>query len=151
MYNAEKLQMEQNNLKAVFWLRQLGASICAPFKNAFEDISKRRRRIIVKNKIAHIVGIVVAIKKGILTTHRPIEDHAVQILDKSEKFAPHILDRDSCEIICAACLYIDHYLKEDISVGLRRRAQDNFLLFKKHGEIEISSDELRKKFSKWLS
>ncbi len=143
--------MEENNRKVVFSSRQLGASICAPFKNAFEFITKRRRRIIVKNKVAHIVGIIVVIKKGILTKHPPIKDHVESILNKCEKFSPHILDRDSCEIICAACLYIEHYLKEDIEVDLRKRALRNFSVFKKHGEIDISTDQLRKKFEKWLS
>ncbi len=118
--------------------------------NAFYGFVKKRRRVIVKNKVAHIIELILNIKKGVWKKHPPIEHHVVLILNQCERFSSKVLDRHSREIICAACVFIGECLKGDISSIVQSRARRIFDKFKIDDNYEITRDELKSKFAKWF-
>lgn len=121
------------------------------FRNAFHRFLIRRRRIIVKNKIAHIVDLMLKIKKGVWKKHPSLENHATLILDTCDILSPEGVDIQSREIICGASLFIGQCLQNEILPKTQQRAHCVFDRFRNYGGVEVSSGDLKEKFSKWFA
>lgn len=137
-------QGKEKNDSCLCWIRIV-------FKNTLDFFSKKKSRVIVRNKVAHIVELTLKIKKGVWKKHPPIEEHAQLILNTCEVLKPERIDVGSREIVCAAALYVGRCLKENISPETYRRAQHVFDRFKKYNGKEMTFEELSTKFSKWFA
>ncbi len=143
--------MGQKEMNHVPCLNQKGNVIAVLIKSIFRYFSAMRRKAIVKNRIAHIVEIIIKIKKDVWKKCPSVEAHTLIIFKACEVCSKGVLDQASCEIVCAANLFIVECLKNDISNKSLLQAKRNFDHFKNHSQGEITKEVIHQKFEKWFS
>lgn len=114
------------------------------------NIIKYIRRKRIENRVKHGIYLLVHIKNGVFKKHPPIGESVKKILSECEKYKPNFIDLRSRQIICAACVYIERMLSNDVCVETRRKAKEMYLLFSCEEQL-LSEENLKKIFISWFA